>query len=122
MEGVGLGLLDGLLAVESTGISTSEITVIGGGSRSAYWVQMLADILGKKLVVREGSEVGPALGAARLARLSVDVEVPIVEVCPMPQVKAVYEPNLEKHRHFKEFRHPLFRQTYVQLRPTYASE
>lgn len=57
MEGVGLGLLDGLLAVESTGICTQEITVIGGGSRSSYWVQMLADILGKKLVVREGSEV-----------------------------------------------------------------
>lgn len=120
MEGVGLGLLDGLLAVESTGISTTEITVIGGGSRSNYWVQLLSDILGKKLIVREGSEVGPALGAARLARLSTDSNTPITEVCPKPQVKSIHEPNMERHQYFKDIRHPLFRKTYAQLCPTYV--
>jgi xylulokinase len=46
-------LLDGLLAVESTGLVAEEITVIGGGSRSAYWIRMLADILGKRLVLQQ---------------------------------------------------------------------
>jgi xylulokinase len=120
LEGVGLGLLDGLLAVESTGLVADEVTVIGGGSRSAYWTQMLADILGKKLVLRSGGEVGPALGAARLARLAVDTDATLDEVCPMPEVTAVREPDAARHAYFLQTRHPLFRRSYERLKPLYS--
>lgn len=116
LEGVGLGLLDGLLAVESTGLVAEEITVIGGGSRSAYWIRMLADILGKRLVLRSGGEVGPALGAARLAHLAVNPQATLEEVCPMPAVTATYEPDAARHAYFLQTRHPLFRRTYEQLK------
>ncbi|MGF6492372.1 xylulokinase [Luteibacter sp. 621] len=119
LEGVGLGLLDGLLAVEGTGLVSEEITVIGGGSRSAYWTQMLADILGKPLVLRAGGEVGPALGAARLARLAVQPGASLEEVCPMPPATAVYEPDAARHAYFLQTRHPLFRRSYEQLKPLY---
>ncbi|KAI6224746.1 Xylulose kinase [Aphelenchoides besseyi] len=122
LEGVGLGLLDGYLAVESTGCHADEITVIGGGSRSAYWTQMLADILGRRLVLRAGGEVGPALGAARLARLAVEPETPIDEVCPMPEISAIREPNAERHDYFQNIRHPLFRRAHAQLQPLYAQQ
>nr|WP_089976924.1 xylulokinase [Luteibacter sp. UNCMF331Sha3.1] len=120
LEGVGLGLLDGLLAMESTGVVADEITVIGGGSRSAYWTQMLADILGKRLVLREGGEVGPALGAARLARMAVEPTAPLDEVCPMPAITAVREPDAARHAYFLQTRHPLFRRSYERLKPLYA--
>ncbi|KJV37394.1 xylulose kinase [Luteibacter yeojuensis] len=120
LEGVGLGLLDGLLAVEGTGVVADEITVIGGGSRSAYWTQMLADILGKRLVLRAGGEVGPALGAARLARLAVEPTASLDEVCPMPAVTAVREPDAARHAYFLQTRHPLFRRAYEQLKPLYT--
>jgi xylulokinase len=120
LEGVGLGLLDGLLSVEGTGIAADEITVIGGGSRSAYWTQMLADILGKRLVLRAGGEVGPALGAARLARLAAEPEASLDEVCPMPAVTAVREPDAARHAYFLQTRHPLFRRAYEQLKPLYT--
>lgn len=120
LEGVGLGLLDGLLAVESTGLTNDEITVIGGGSRSAYWTQMLADILGRRLVLRSGGEVGPALGAARLAHLAVDPHASLEEVCPMPEVTAVREPDAARHAYFLQTRHPLFRRSYEQLKPLYS--
>lgn len=120
LEGVGLGLLDGLLAVESTGLVADEVTVIGGGSRSAYWTQMLADILGKKLVLRSGGEVGPALGAARLARLAVDTDATLETVCPMPGVTAVREPDAARHAYFLQTRHPLFRRSYERLKPLYS--
>lgn len=120
LEGVGLGLLDGLLAVESTGLTSDEITVIGGGSRSAYWTQMLADILGRRLVLRSGGEVGPALGAARLAHLAVDPHASLEEVCPMPEVTAVREPDAARHAYFLQTRHPLFRRSYEQLKPLYS--
>lgn len=120
LEGVGLGLLDGLLAVESTGLVADEVTVIGGGSRSAYWTQMLADILGKKLVLRSGGEVGPALGAARLARLAVDTDATLETICPMPGVTAVREPDAARHAYFLQTRHPLFRRSYERLKPLYS--
>ncbi|NID15975.1 xylulokinase [Luteibacter yeojuensis] len=120
LEGVGLGLLDGLLAVESTGLVAEEITVIGGGSRSAYWTQMLADILGKRLVLRSGSEVGPALGAARLGRLAAEPDASLDDVCRMPAVTAAFEPDAARHAYFLQTRHPLFRRSYEQLKPLYV--
>lgn len=120
LEGVGLGLLDGLLAVESTGLVADEITVIGGGSRSVYWTQMLADILGKRLVLRSGGDVGPALGSARLGRLAADPGATLAEVCPMPPVTAAFEPDAARHAYFLQTRHPLFRRSYEQLKPLYA--
>jgi xylulokinase len=120
LEGVGLGLLDGLLAVESTGFHADDITVIGGGSRSAYWIQMLADILGRRLILRSGAEVGPALGAARLARLAVEPDLSLEEVCLMPEIREIFKPDTERHKYFREIRHPLFRYAYCQLKPLYS--
>ncbi len=48
--------------------------------------------LGRALVYRDGSEVGPAYGAARLARIGVTGESP-EDVCTPPPVRTVIEPN-----------------------------
>lgn len=115
LEGVGLGLLDGLDALEATGVSLGEITVIGGGSRSAYWLQMLADIFGRPLCQREGGEVGPALGAARLAHLALHPEAPPASVCPVPPLKQVFNPSAPRHAHYRDARRPTFQAVYRQL-------
>ena len=81
LEGVGQGLVDGIEAVEATGTRADEIVLVGGGSRSDYWAQMLADICNRPLVRREGGDFGPALGAARLARLGIDRGA-VDESCP----------------------------------------
>ncbi len=65
LEGVGYALADGMDVVHACGIKPQSITLIGGGARSAYWRQMLADISGLQLDYRTGGDVGPALGAAR---------------------------------------------------------
>ncbi len=64
LEGVGYALADGMDVVHACGIKPQSITLIGGGARSAYWRQMLADISGQQLDYRTGGDVGPALGAA----------------------------------------------------------
>ena len=71
LEGVGYALADGMDVVHSCGVKPDSVTLIGGGARSAYWRQMLADISGQQLDFRTGGDVGPALGAARLAQLGV---------------------------------------------------
>jgi xylulokinase len=120
LEGVGFGLLDGLRAVEAAGLIADEITVIGGGSRSAYWIQMLADILDKPLQQRAGGDVGPALGAARLAHLAVEQGATLDEVCPAPAPIERFVPVASRRAFYREQRYPLFQKLYPQLQPLFT--
>jgi xylulokinase len=120
LEGVGQGLLDGIEAVEATGVRADEIVLVGGGSRSDYWAQMLADIVNRPLVRREGGDFGPALGAARLARLGIDGGSAF-ELCPVPPSLDEFWPDAEHHeRHARRRRD--FHRLYRQLEPLYSTD
>ena len=92
LEGVAFAFVDGLAALRRAGGQCETASVIGGGSRSAYWGRILASALDMPLIYREGSEAGPADGAARLARLAVTND-PIDEVCAPGPVRSVIEPD-----------------------------
>ncbi len=92
LEGVAFAFADGLDALAETGAAVGTISVIGGGARSAWWGRVLAAALGRPLTYRDGAEVGPAYGAARLARIGVTGE-PAESVCRPPPVRAVIEPE-----------------------------
>ena len=95
--------------------------MIGGGSRSAYWTQMLADLSGRALTLRAGGEVGPALGAARLAHLALEPDAPLDDVCPQPPIIAVHEPDPARHAWYRDARRPTFRALYRALAPVFAT-
>jgi len=63
MEGVTLGLAYGLNRFRELGVKPAEIRLTGGGSNSAVWRQIAADIFGVPTVCLTSSE-GAALGAA----------------------------------------------------------
>ncbi len=63
MEGATLGLAYGLARFRELGIAPTEIRLTGGGSKSAIWRQICADIFGVATVCLQSSE-GAALGAA----------------------------------------------------------
>jgi xylulokinase len=63
MEGATLGLGYGLNRLRSLGVKPTEIRLTGGGSRSAVWRQVCADIFNVPVYCLETSE-GAALGAA----------------------------------------------------------
>jgi len=115
LEGVGLGLLDGIEAVRAAGADIGPVSVIGGGTRSTYWLQMLADILGRPLQLHSGGDVGPALGAARLARMAVDGDEDPSAACPQPPLRQVLEPRMERHHEYRARRQPVFRELYARL-------
>ncbi|HTL67224.1 MAG TPA: xylulokinase [Lacunisphaera sp.] len=67
MEGVTLGLNYGLLRLAALGVKPKEIRLTGGGSKSAVWRQIMADIFGVPVVAMiedEGAALGGALQAA----------------------------------------------------------
>ncbi|WP_298835347.1 xylulokinase [uncultured Piscinibacter sp.] len=69
LEGVAFGLRDGLNSL-ALPPGPATLTLVGGGSRSTLWANMLASILGVALERRPGAEAGAALGAARLGWLA----------------------------------------------------
>jgi xylulokinase len=94
LEGVAFALADGLAVLREAGTSVSSLSVIGGGARSRYWGETLAAALDVELVYLQGGEVGPALGAARLAQLAVAGGTP-AEVCVAPPVSHRIAPGAD---------------------------
>ena len=92
LEGVALAFADGMDVLLETGGLVDEISVTGGGARLPYWGQLLAAALNRPLSYRRGSEVGAALGAARLARLALTGER-VEDVCVAPPVERVVQPE-----------------------------
>jgi xylulokinase len=69
MEGVALALADGHDALIASGAHIGNVVLTGGGARSTLWARLIASAIGLPLEIQAGAETGPALGAARLARL-----------------------------------------------------
>ncbi len=92
LEGVGFAFADGLAALTAAGTQVNSLSVIGGGARSRLWGTILASILGKPLDYRHGGDLGPAFGAARLARLAVTGEDPR-GLCLPPLLEQTIFPN-----------------------------
>lgn len=94
LEGVAFTLADGLDALRGAGTRVDTLRVIGGGARSRYWGETIAAALDVDLVYLRGGEVGPAMGAARLAQLCVDGGTPQA-VCAAPPVAQHIAPDPE---------------------------
>jgi xylulokinase len=64
IEGVCYSQKDSLAVIEALGVEVESVRVAGGGARSGFWRQVLADVLDKRVVtlhVEEGSAYGAAL-------------------------------------------------------------
>ena len=116
LEGVGYALADGMDVVHDCGLTPSSITLIGGGARSSYWRQMLSDISGLQLDYRTGGDVGPALGAARLAQIALNRDKPLPQLLPQLPLEQQHRPDAKNHARYAE-RRDVFRKIYQQLLP-----
>lgn len=92
LEGVAFAHADGLAALEAAGTRVEALSVIGGGARSRFWGTILAATLGVRLDYLDGGEVGPALGAARLAQIAATGADPAA-ICVRPPVRESIEPD-----------------------------
>ena len=113
LEGVAFGLADGLDALRAAGTQVHQLSLVGGGSRSHYWAQLIADTLHVDIALHTGSEAGGALGAARLGWLATGAVVE--RVCTRPPVAALFSPDPERHARLAP-RLARFRDLYRRLR------
>ena len=92
MEGVALTLADARDCLEAAGARFARVGLIGGGAKSDLWTRMIAAATGFTVVRMEAGETGPALGAARLARMAATGE-PAEAVCKPPKIADETEPE-----------------------------
>ncbi len=117
LEGVAFAFRDGMDALTDSGAHIDSITVIGGGAKSYYWGNILSSVLGRPLIYRDGGEVGPAYGAARLAQLA-DTGSAIETICAAPPILHVEEPDDRLGELYAE-RMPKFRSLYQNLKTSF---
>tara|TARA_B100000676_G_C18058957_1_gene836411 strand:- start:1041 stop:2522 length:1482 start_codon:yes stop_codon:yes gene_type:complete len=67
LEGISFGILDGVNSILKVNNLFEKIFMVGGGSKSKFWIKLLASLLKRELSVCDQSELGAALGVARLA-------------------------------------------------------
>ena len=79
-EGISFGLLEGMDLLRGLGASADQIRITGGGAKSKFWVQMLADLFDRPCVNVECDE-GPAYGAAILAGVGIGLWPDVVTAC-----------------------------------------
>ncbi len=111
LEGVAFALADGLDALRGAGANITALSVIGGGARSIYWGKILSAAFGVSLHYRGGAAVGPAFGAARLARLCLNADK-ISDICKPPPIEHTVHPDQYLQEHYAE-RREIFQNLYT---------
>lgn len=118
LEGVTFGTADGLSVLEQAGTQLCGASLIGGGARSTWWAQLMADTLNLPILTHDSGEAGGALGAARLGWLAAGGQEEVV--CRKPEIHQRFIPNADRQealtQRLRQYRQ-LYRQQ-VELRAT----
>lgn len=114
LEGITFGLRDSLELMKESSVDIRELRVNGGGARSPFWRQMIADIFGYPVVTVNSTD-GPAYGAAVMAASGV-LGRGITELCgEWIQVVDRAEPNPDNQRRYERL-YAIYRSLYPALR------
>ncbi|MFD0793896.1 gluconokinase [Mucilaginibacter litoreus] len=111
LEGICFALNDVLNAVEQPEISIQEIVISGGFISSPVWVQVLADITGKRLSVLQ-SEDASAVGAVYLAMDCLGVDIQTI-MAKDTAGRTIIEPDMEAYQ--------LYRKVFVVYKQLYSN-
>jgi xylulokinase len=115
LEGVAFGIADCFDTVTATGVPAVRARVAGGGSRSQFWLRIVASVLDLPLEV-VASEQGSAFGAALLAGVAAGVFGSVEEAADAcVKVTGTVEPVKEWIEPYREARQR-FRALYPALR------
>jgi xylulokinase len=119
IEGVCYSQRDCLDIIEALGVEATSVRASGGGARSAFWRQLLAGTLNKRVVTLEAQE-GSAYGAALLALVGTGEYASVPEVCraAIHETESVSPSSGDVA--FYEKAHRVYQALYPALKPIYG--
>jgi sugar (pentulose or hexulose) kinase len=119
MEAIAFIVRRNVEVLRGLGVGIDAVRALGGGSRSAVWKQIEADVLGIPVVTMREPDAG-TLGAAILAGLGVGWWTHVGEaVADMVAEDRVFAPNANV-RDLYEQRYHTYRDTYDALVPVFS--
>jgi len=119
IEGVSYSQRDCLDIIEALGVAVSSVRASGGGAKSAFWRQLLASILNKRVVTLETQE-GSAYGAALLALAGGGEYASVQEVCRAAFRETDSVSPCVSDAELYARGHRIYQSLYPALRPMYA--
>ena len=114
LEGITLELRYCVDLLEKAGVTINELRATGGGSKSDYWMQIKADIMGRPIRVAEVTEAG-SLGCAMLAGTATGIYTSLDEaVKQLVKPGKLFEP-VETNAAYYNDRFALYMEIYPKL-------
>lgn len=119
LEGVAYSQRDCLELIEGLDVPVEAVRASGGGGQSRFWRQILADVLGKRVVALRTQE-GSAYGAALLALAGTGGYSSVEEVCQVAiEEVSVQEPRAHESQ-FYQRGYEVYKALYPSLKPIYG--
>jgi glycerol kinase len=103
LEGVAYEIRKNIEVFKELGIEPKELMLTGGGSRSDFWNQIYADVLGitcVRNIVEEATSLGVAILAASGAGIFPDIAKAAESLC---KVDRKWVPNNERHETYEKY-------------------
>jgi gluconokinase len=112
VEGIVFSLYQIAVTLEEGGLNIREVHVSGGFVRSKAWVQLLANVFGKRICLLNVDDAS-AIGAALIAMKALNISNSIEESAKRGMI--VFEPDMHEHAIYHEKYFPLYTHLYRAL-------
>lgn len=116
LEGITYEMKLNLELLEESGIKINEIRAIGGGAKSRKWLQLKADMFGKKVVSMKVSEA-VCLGAAILAGKATGEYTSIENaVNKVVKQEEIFYPDKNRQKEYEEKFRKIYKNLYLTMK------
>ena len=118
MEGISFSLLQVCASLEETIGGINNIYVSGGFTQSACWLQLIADMFNKKILITNNADAS-AIGAAFIGFLATGLIKDLDEVKKIIVINKTFEPDINQHKIYQKY-FPIFISLYEKLKGEFA--
>ncbi|MFK7876954.1 MAG: xylulokinase [Paracoccaceae bacterium] len=106
LEGVAMQFYAAYCAQNAANVPITSLTAVGGGTRSLFWVSLIATLFDEEIVIPEQGEISACLGAARMAQSAVEPADRDLILARQNPTKAVVQPVLSLQNDlFERYQH-----------------
>jgi len=119
LEGTAFAIAHNLVIIESLDIPITEVRAVGGPTRSAFWCQVITDVIGRPVHVVSndgGAPLGNALLVAKAVGLIPDAADKALQTA---RIERTYQPDRRLHEQYQGL-FAIYRQLYPQVKEQYA--
>lgn len=120
LEGVSHSLRECLDLMTALDVKATAVRATGGGAKSPFWRQMLADMFGKR-VHAMASDEGPAMGVALLAAVGAGEYASVQEACKATVRTTDEAKPIAANAKRYEAAIPVYRQLYKSIKGDFAA-